>query len=196
MTTKNKKIILGTSVGVIAASVIYLLYKRSVNKKNSQLMLEFISEIPKTNTTSAVQDLGNKITYSVLNQIDTTDMKKIPTKEFIVDKTTYKSISDLNKTGKMNEIVKDINKAVSSIKGTDTDLFFKSFARLGNRSAMIFANTLYKSLYKETMWDAIKGETALYNSDLKKNLADPFNIAGLTDYNINIVNYLNYIKDK
>jgi hypothetical protein len=29
--------------------------------------------------------------------------------------------------------------------------------------------------------------TALYNSDLKKNLADPFNIAGLTDYNINIV---------
>jgi len=194
MTTKNKKIILGTSIGVIVAGTIYLLYKRSVNKKNSQLMLEYISEIPKTNTTGALQELGNKITYSVLSQIDTTDMTKIPTKEFIVDKNTYKSIKDLNKTNKMTEIVKDINKAVSSIKGTDTDLFYKTIARLGNRSALIYANALYKGLYKETMWDAIRGETLLYTKSMK--FADPFNLAGLTDYSPTIVSYLNYIKDK
>jgi homospermidine synthase len=94
MTTKNKKIILGTSIGVIVAGTIYLLYKRSVNKKNSQLMLEFISEIPKTNTSGAVQELANKVTKDALSQIDTTDMTKIPTKEFIVDGITYNSIDE------------------------------------------------------------------------------------------------------
>lgn len=188
MTTKNKKIILGTSIGVIVAGTIYLLYKRSVNKKNSQLMLEYVSEIPKTNTIGAVQELANKLTYNVLSQVDTTDMSKIPTKEFIVDKKTYKSITDLNKTGKMIEIVKDFNKSISGV-GTDTDLFFRTIARIGNRSALIYANTLYKSLYKETLWNAIRDE-----SDLMNNKVERF--AGMPDYDATIVKYLNYIKDK
>jgi hypothetical protein len=193
MTTKNKKIILGTSVGVIAASVIYLLYKRSVNKKNSQLMLEFISELPKVNTREAQQGLLDKISTDVLKQINTTDMKRIPTKEFIVDGITYPSITELNKTNKMNEIVKNLNKSFSGI-GTDLGLFAKNFSRLGNRSAFIFANTLYKQLYKETMWEAINGESQLYKGSLKK--FDPLNIYNLTDYDPSIVLHLNKIKDK
>ena len=194
MTTKNKKIILGTSIGVIVAGTIYLLYKRSVNKKNSQLMLEFISEIPKTNTSGAVQDLANKITKDALSQIDTTDMTKIPTKEFIVDGITYNSIVDLNKTGKMNEIVRNLNKSFSGF-GTDLVLFGKTFSRLGNRSSMIFANTLYKQLHKETMWDAIRSEKQLYGGSLSK-LSDPLNMYKLADYNLAIVNHLNKIITK
>ena len=194
MTTKNKKIILGTSIGVIVAGTIYLLYKRSVNKKNSQLMLEFISEIPKTNTSGAVQDLANKVTKDALSQIDTTDMTKIPTKEFIVDGITYNSIVDLNKTGKMNEIVRNLNKSFSGFF-TDLVLFGKTFSRLGNRSAMIFANTLYKQLHKETMWDAIRGEKQLYGGSLSK-MADPLNMYKLADYNLAIVNHLNKIITK
>jgi hypothetical protein len=194
MTTKNKKIILGTSIGVIVAGTIYLLYKRSVNKKNSQLMLEFISEIPKTNTSGAVQELANKVTKDALSQIDTTDMTKIPTKEFIVDGITYNSIVDLNKTGKMNEIVRNLNKSFSGFF-TDLPLFGKTFSRLGNRSAMIFANTLYKQLHKETMWDAIRGEKQLYGGSLNK-LTDPLNMYKLADYNLAIVNHLNKIITK
>ena len=194
MTTKNKKIILGTSIGVIVAGTIYLLYKRSVNKKNSQLMLEFISEIPKTNTSGAVQELANKVTKDALSQIDTTDMTKIPTKEFIVDGITYNSIVDLNKTGKMNEIVRNLNKSFSGL-GTDLVLFGKTFSRLGNRSAMIFANTLYKQLYKETMWDAIRSEKQLNGGSLNK-LSDPLNMYKLADYNLAIVNHLNKIITK
>lgn len=194
MTTKNKKIILGTSIGVIVAGTIYLLYKRSVNKKNSQLMLEFISEIPKTNTSGAVQELANKVTKDALSQIDTTDMTKIPTKEFIVDGITYNSIVDLNKTGKMNEIVRNLNKSFSGFF-TDLPLFGKNFSRLGNRSAMIFANTLYKQLHKETMWDAIRGEKQLYGGSLNK-LTDPLNMYKLADYNLAIVNHLNKIITK
>jgi len=194
MTTKNKKIILGTSIGVIVAGTIYLLYKRSVNKKNSQLMLEFISEIPKTNTSGAVQELANKVTKDALSQIDTTDMTKIPTKEFIVDGITYNSIVDLNKTGKMNEIVRNLNKSFSGL-GTDLVLFGKTFSRLGNRSAMIFANTLYKQLYKETMWDAIRSEKQLNGGSLNK-LSDPLNMYKLADYNLAIVNHLNKIIKK
>ena len=187
MTTKNKKIILGTSVGVIAASVIYLLYKRSVNKKNSELMLEFISELPKTNTTESRKEFFDKTTEDALKQIDTTDMTKIPTKEFIVDGITYKSITDLNKTGKMNEIVTNLNKSFSGAL-TDLSLFGKTFPRLGNRSSMIFANTLYKQVYKETMWDAIRGEKQLYGGLLNK-----FVPADLANYNLGITKHLNNI---
>lgn len=190
MTTKNKKIILGTSIGVIVAGTIYLLYKRSVNKKNSQLMLEFISELPKVNTTESRKEFFDKTTEDALKQIDTTDMTKIPTKEFIVDGITYKSITDLNKTGKMNEIVRNLNKSFSGV-GTDLSLFGKNFSRLGNRSAMIFANTLHKQLYKETMWDAIRGEKQLYGGLLNK-----FVPGDLANYNLGITKHLNNIIKK
>jgi hypothetical protein len=94
----------------------------------------------------------------------------------------------------MNEIVRNLNKSFSGFF-TDLPLFGKTFSRLGNRSAMIFANTLYKQLHKETMWDAIRGEKQLYGGSLNK-LTDPLNMYKLADYNLAIVNHLNKIITK
>lgn len=189
MVAKNKKIIIGLSVTVVAAGIAYLVYKRKKNKESFDLMLEFINELPKVNTTESRKEYFDKSTEDALKQIDTTDMTRIPTKEFIIDGVTYKSIKEVP-TNKMIQIVNDLNKSFSGA-GTDLDLFGKTFTRLGNRSSMIFANTLYKQLHKETMWDAIRGEKQLYGGLLNK-----FVPGDLANYNLGITKHLNNIIKK
>ena len=60
MTPKNKKIAIGFGLTVIATSIGYLLYKRSVNKQNSALMLEYIGGLPKENTAAAQTNIQNR----------------------------------------------------------------------------------------------------------------------------------------
>ena len=42
MTSKNRKLTIGISVSVIVIGISYLFYKRNINKRNSELMLEYI----------------------------------------------------------------------------------------------------------------------------------------------------------
>jgi hypothetical protein len=60
MTSKNRKLTIGISVSVIVIGISYLFYKRNINKRNSELMLEYINGFPVENTTAAKNVIENK----------------------------------------------------------------------------------------------------------------------------------------
>lgn len=190
---KNKKIAIGITLTLLAAGTGYLIYKRSVNKKNAILMEEYISSLPKQNTAAAQTELENTISAGVINQIDSTSASALNGKTLVFDNKSYvlgkTTNTDFN--DKVYRIAKALNEAMVG-PSTNVDNFIAAFKRIGNKNAMVYMNIYYKALYKETMWQAINGETALYYGT--KKAIDVLNLLDLPNYNPKITQHLQTLK--
>ena len=194
MTTKNKKILIGLSIGVAAIGTGYLVYRRNENKKNSMALLEYIDSLPKVNTSGAMVNVVNNASESIINEINSTSVTALKGKGLVFDGKTYVLGKDNNAiTSKVTEIARQLNDAM---KGTNivsnVAEFMKGFTRIGNKNAMVYMNILYKSLYGETMWQAINGEQWLYMGNSKK--LDILNAVDIPNYNPVITAHLLKLK--
>lgn len=193
MTHNQRKNILLFSGAAILGGIGFLVYKRQVNKRNSELMLEYISELPKINTSKDVTKLADEATANIINQVNSLSVKAMNGSTIIFDNKSY-TLSTLSKTDgneKALSIVKGIHDSINRV-GTDVDKFISNFTRIGNKNAMIYCNILYKSLYGETMWEAINGEALLYYGSNRK--ADIFNLLDIPNYNPKLTTHLFKLK--
>lgn len=179
MTPKNRKIAIGITVGVAFAGIGYLIYRRHENKKNSAALLEYIDSLPKVNTTGAVVDVLNNASQSIINEINSTSASALNGKGLVFDGKSYVLGKD-NKalSPKAAEIAKQLRDSMKGINVmSNVGEFMKAFSRIGNKNAMVYMNILYKSLYGETMWQAINGEKWLYmGSGTTSVVANAFDI--------------------
>lgn len=194
MTPRNKKIALGITLTVAAAGIGYLFYRRNENKKNSAALLEYIDSLPKINTSGAVVDVLDKASQSIINEINSTSATALNGKGIVFDGKSYILGKD-NKamSPKAAEIAKQLRDSMKGINVmSNVGEFMKAFSRIGNKNAMVYMNILYKSLYGETMWQAINGEQWLYTGNSKK--LDIINIADIPNYNPVITAHLLKLK--
>lgn len=169
MTPKNKKIAIGVSATVMVLGIGYLAYRRSVNKKNSALLLEYISTLPIENTVGAQNAIANQNVDTAMAETQTTNLSNALSqykyKLVALDGKWYNLTISSQKTiatDKAISIAKGLNEAM---KGTFTDKvkFEYNFKRIGSYGAFIFINAIYTSMYKEDLWTAINGESDLYH---------------------------------
>ena len=168
MTPKSRKIIIGLSLGTIAAVTAYVFYKRSKSKKNSALMLEYISGLQKTNTVGAQNQQANANVDVAMNATVGAELNEIVAK----NKTALVNLDgkwlNLKNTAQRAEalkkaqiIAKELEAAMKG-PGIKKDKFDLAFRRIGTNGAFVLVDFVYKSLFKETLWKAIEGEEVLY----------------------------------
>lgn len=169
MTPRNKKIALGITLTVAAAGIGYLFYRRHENKKNSAALLEYIDSLPKINTSGAVVDVLDKASQSIINEINSTSATALNGKGIVFDGKSYVLGKDNAAiTPKVTEIARQLRDSMKGVNVlSNVAEFMKGFSRIGNKNAMVYMNILYKSLYGETMWQAINGEQWLYTGSGK-----------------------------
>lgn len=169
MTPRNKKIALGITLTVAAAGIGYLFYRRHENKKNSAALLEYIDSLPKINTSGAVVDVLDKASQSIINEINSTSATALNGKGIVFDGKSYILGKDNAAiTPKVTEIARQLRDSMKGVNVlSNVAEFMKGFSRIGNKNAMVYMNILYKSLYGETMWQAINGEQWLYTGSGK-----------------------------
>ena len=168
---RNHKIALVAGI-ITLSGISFLLYRRSVNKKNSALFLEYVDGLPKTNTTAS----SNKVID------DATDLVKGG--PIIFSSKVYKDTKAA--TAVAFSIAKELNKAMSTVNpvyaGTDMKTFENAFKKIGSKNAMILVNAAYKAQYKVSMWEDISEETRLYTGQgVINTIAGAF--ANLPKYN-------------
>lgn len=179
MTPKNKKIAIGVTVSVAVLGIGYLMYRRNENKKNSQALLEYIDSLPKVNTSGAMVNVVNNASEAVINEINSTSATALNSKSLVFDGKSYILGKDNAAiTSKVTEIAKQLYNSMKGVNVTSNVAeFMKGFTRIGNKNAMVYMNILYKSLYGETMWQAINGEKWLYmGSGTTSVVANAFDI--------------------
>lgn len=194
MTPRNKKIALGITLTVAAAGIGYLFYRRNENKKNSAALLEYIDSLPKINTSGAVVDVLDKASQSIINEINSTSATALNGKGIVFDGKSYILGKDNAAiTPKVTEIARQLRDSMKGVNVlSNVAEFMKGFSRIGNKNAMVYMNILYKSLYGETMWQAINGEQWLYTGNSKK--LDVLNALDLPNYNPIITAHLLKLK--
>lgn len=167
LTQRQKKIAIGVGISVIA--ITFLLYNRNKNKKDADAILDYISKMPSQVDLSSATDSGMALVRGT--KIDLSKMK--------IDNMSgaYKNRAI------RNAIAKIVTDLYSSMKGANTDVkaFANTLARIKNKNTLAFVDMVYKSSFKEGLFEAMKGEFALNNvyyvmfSDKTKyNLAIPF----------------------
>ena len=166
MTSKNRKLTIGISVSVIVIGISYLFYKRNINKRNSELMLEYINGFPVENSTVARNVIQNKA--SDLARIESSgtlsSLTKYKVKLVALDNKWY-NLANSSQIKTAIEIAlsiaKELNVAMKGV-GIDKIKFDRNFKRIQSNGAFILVNSIYTSLYKEDLWKAIEGEEFLY----------------------------------
>lgn len=194
MTPKNKKIVIGVTLGVAALGIGYLMYRRSENKKNSLALMEYIDSLPAINSPGAMVNTLNTVSDSVINEINSTSVSALNGKALVFDGRSYVLGKD-NKaiTDKVVDIAKQLYNSMKGVNVTSNVAeFMRGFSRIGNKNAMVYMNILYKSLYGETMWQAINGEQWLYLGSAKK--LDVLNAVDIPNYNPVITAHLRKLK--
>ena len=162
-----------------------MLYRRSVNKKNSALFLEYVDGLPKTNTTASSNKVIDDATDLVKGGLETTDVKDmVKGGPIIFSSKVYKDTKAA--TAVAFSIAKELNKAMSTVNpvyaGTDMKTFENAFKKIGSKNAMILVNAAYKAQYKVSMWEDISEETRLYTGQgVINTIAGAF--ANLPKYN-------------
>jgi hypothetical protein len=193
MTPKNKKIAVGITLTIAAVGIGYLLYRRNENKQNSEELLKYIDSLPKVNTSAALVNVLDNASQSVINEINSTSASALNGKGIVFDGKSYVLGKDKAISQKGAEIALQLRNSMKGINVTSNVAeFMRAFSRIGNKNAMVYMNILYKSLYGETMWQAINGEQWLYSGNGKK--IDILNIADIPNYNPVITSHLLKLK--
>jgi hypothetical protein len=166
MTNKNRKITIGISLSVVVIGISYLFYKRSVNKRNSELMLEYINSFPVENSTVAKNIIENKATdvARVESSGTLSSLTKYKVKLIALDNKWYNLANSSQRKMAIEvalNIAKQLNAAMKGL-GVDKVLFDRNFKRIQSNGAFILVNSIYTTLFKEDLWKAIEGEEYLY----------------------------------
>ena len=145
---KNQNIIYGAlAVGAIG----YLLYVNKKNKEEGSVLLQYINNMPsQTNLTQATEQ-----------GIASVQNTKVDTKKIRINKM----IGDYKNPKIRNEIAKTVTELWASMKGigTDNKAFWNALSKIQSKNTLAFVNQIYKSQYKETLFEAMKNESALNN---------------------------------
>lgn len=166
MTSKNRKLTIGISVSVIVIGISYLFYKRNINKRNSELMLEYINGFPVENTTAAKNVIENKASDVARVESSGTlqSLNKYKVRLIALDNKWY-NLSNSTQRKTAIEIALSIAKELKTAMkgfGVDKVKFDRNFKRIQSNGAFILVNSIYTNLYKEDLWKAIEGEEYLY----------------------------------
>lgn len=166
MTSKNRKLTIGISVSVIVIGISYLFYKRNINKRNSELMLEYINGFPVENTTAAKNVIENKASDVARIESSGTlqSLTKYKVRLIALDNKWYNLSNSTQRKNAIEialSIAKELNIAMKGF-GVDKVKFDRNFKRIQSNGAFILVNSIYTNLYKEDLWKAIEGEEYLY----------------------------------
>jgi len=171
-------------LGITALAVGYLMYVRKRNKEEAAAILEYINVMPIQNDASASTKQGMDAVRGTK-----IDMNKL-------------SIGNLkgaySNPAIKNAIAKVVVNLYSTMKGggTDVKVFAQALSSIKNKNTLAFVDKVYASMYKQGLFEAMKGEAVLNNiqygqfSDKTKNdLAIPFYSEGY--WNPSLAKYFN-----
>lgn len=177
----TKEILIVSILGL--GGLAFWLYIKKRNEKEVAELTKFINE-------SYTQNDLSKLSEEVVNKIQTLPLTK---GNLMID-----NIPDSDKDKFRSALANLVVNLNLSIKGpsTNVNLFFTNFYRIKNKATMRMVDALYKSLYGETLFDAIQGESLLYTGTIQKLAIDPFGILAkdLPSYNPYIIKYLALLK--
>jgi len=160
MEKKTKNIVL---LSLLAGTVAFVLVRRKINSNQAKALLDFVNAMPSQVDLSSNVDKGISDTMNI--KPDWTKLKI----DNLLGPANNSAIRDA-----MAKIVTNLNVAMAGL-GTDDKKFYKEIFRIKNKTTLSAVNTLYKAQHGETLFDAMKGETALNNvyfaqfSDKTKN---------------------------
>jgi hypothetical protein len=156
--TKNKKIALGTGI-VIAGIITYVLVNRARKKKEVDLILKYLGEIPNLKDAQANIDALKEMS---------SDVNSVPN-----DKKA-KVLADLKKIGAtgLAGIAKDMRNAIVG-PSTNTTLFFNALNKIPSLFIFKQVESIYNKTYTSNLLNDIDGEAALGGMYPSNVLTDP-----------------------
>lgn len=161
MEAKNKRNIVLLSL--LAGTITFILIRRKVNSVQARALLDYVNAMPSQVDLSSNVDQGIQSTLSTKP-----DWNKLKI-DNLVGPGNNTAIRDA-----MVKLVTNLNVAMAGL-GTNDKAFYKELFRIKNKSTLASVNTLYKAVYRESLFDAMKAESKLNNmyfavfSDKTKN---------------------------
>lgn len=175
-------LIVVSSVGFVSALGTWI-YIRKRNEAEVEALTNFING-------SLTQNNLSTMSNEVVKTVEDLPLTK---GTLLID-----NVPDSNKEAFRNVLANVVVNLYASMAGggTDTTSFYTNLKRIKNKATMKFVNTLYKTMYKESLFDAIQDEQALYIGTKTKFILDPFGISAkqLPNYSPAIVQYLASLK--
>jgi hypothetical protein len=139
----KRKIILYSSIGVTALTILYIFRRRHVNKK---LTLEIHRQLDnRINATGTLEDYGDVFT-------GTTYINKVAAK-FKGTNHDYIKLKD----DYVRQYAADLNRAMVGL-GTDEDAIYETFNKLQDMVAIAQIAKAYLEKYKKTLYDHLKSD--------------------------------------
>jgi hypothetical protein len=172
MTTKQRNIAIFAGIGAITIG--YFIYIRKKNNEEATALLEYIATIPsQVNLSEATQQGMDAVRGT---KIDLNKMAIIDSKGKLL-KGSYKTPAI------RDAIAKTVSELKASMQGAGTDA--KSFAlflsRVRNKNTLALIDQVYKAMFKEGLFEAMKDEASLnnvhfarYSDKTKNDIAIPF----------------------
>jgi hypothetical protein len=150
MNAKQKKysLLIG---GVLVLTGVYLYWRRRV-KKEGESLLAYVNSMPSQVNLTEAAEQGIK------------DIKAVP---FDANKLKVDNLSGSIKDTKIKNALANVaTELYAAMKGPGTNVssFAKNLNRIKNKNTLKFLNELYKALFKEDLFQAMKSETSLNNT--------------------------------
>lgn len=167
LTPKQKHIAIFLGIG--AVTIGYLIYARKKNQEEASAMLQYINSLP--------------------SQVDLSDATKQGMDAVRGTKIDFNKLSIGNLKGSYTNpkirsaVAKVVVDLYSSMKGAGIDIkpFYNALFSIKNKNTLAFVDKIYETMYKEGLFEAMKGESGLnnvYNSvfsdKTKYDLSIPF----------------------
>ncbi len=172
MTTKQRNIAIFAGIGAITIG--YFIYTRKKNMEEANALLEYIATIPSQVNLSEATQQG----------MDAVRGTKIDLNKMAIIDGNGKLLYGAYKTPAIRDaIAKTVSELKASMQGGGTDIktFAKYLSKVRNKNTLALIDQVYKSMFKEGLFEAMKDEASLNNvqyvvfSDKTKyNIAIPF----------------------
>lgn len=167
MTPKQKQIAI--FVGIGAVTIGYLIYARKKNQEEATAVLQYINSLPSQVDLSEATKQG---------------MDAVRGTKIDFNKLAIGTLKGSYTNPKMrNAVSKTVVDLYSAMKGSDTDTkaFYGALFNVKNKNTLAFIDKIYKAMFKEGLFEAMKGESKLnsvyysvFSDKTKYDLAIPF----------------------
>ena len=153
LTSRQKNIAIFVGIGAITIG--YLIWKRNKNEKEATAILEYINTLPSQVDLNQATEQGIKDVQDIKLRTD-----RIVVKEG--GKIVVGSIKDPKIGGYIANYVQRLNTAIKGA-GTDYKELFEVLSRIRTKNTLKWVDTIYKTMFKEGLFEAMKSETLLNN---------------------------------
>ena len=171
LTSRQKNIAIFVGIGAITIG--YLIWKRNKNEKEATAILEYINTLPSQVDLNQATEQGIKDVQDIKLRTD-----RIVVKEG--GKIVVGSIKDPKIGGYIANYVQRLNTAIKGA-GTDYKELFEVLSRIRTKNTLKWVDTIYKTMFKEGLFEAMKSETllnnvnyAVFSDKTKYDIAIPF----------------------